>query len=284
MVKNTNNTQQKITIWYGYGLFTLLILGVVVSLIIPTVQLLIRPGVNQFNATVFLISLVGGAVLPILISYLIGDKASRSKNKTLHHYNGVLFGLLAYWLSLFFGTIGSYTVAPIRDAISGVAMAAVFNAWPIIATVITVSIISYLYHRSKHAGSALLYKPYVLTFWLTAIAVSVLGPLSSILYSYSDGQYLWSLAWIVGIQLAGFALVVALSYFSFHKKRIARMEKGMLAIVATTVGLIALYVVTQLIPYPAEAGDLMYTLSILGTVASIAMWVSYLVLLRRSVK
>lgn len=284
MVKNTNKTQQKITIWYGYGLFVLLVLGVIISLVIPTLQLLIRPEVNHFNVTVFLISLAAGSLLPMLISYIIGDKASRVKDKTLHHYDGVLFGLLAYWLSLLFGTIGSYTVAPIREAISGVAMAAVFNAWPIIATVITVSIISYFYHRSKRAGSVLLYKPYMLTFWLTAITVSVLGPLSSILYSYSDGQYLWSLAWIVGIQVAGFALVVALSYFAFHKKRLARKEKGMLAIVATTVGLIGLYVVTQLIPYPAEAGDLMLTLSILGTVASIAIWVSYLVLLRRSTK
>ena len=284
MVKNTNKTQQKITIWYGYGLFGLLVLGVIISLVIPTIQLLTRPEVNHFNATVFLISLVAGAVLPMLISYFIGDKASRSKNKTLHHYNGVLFGFLAYWLSRFFGTIGSFAAVPIGEAVSGVATAAVFNGWPIIATVVTVSIISYFYHQSKRGEAVLLYKPYMLTFWLAAITVSVFGPLSSMLYSYSDGQYLWSLAWLVGIQVVGFALVVALSYLAFHKKRLARNEKSMLAIIATTVGLLALYVVTPLIPYPAEAGDLMLTLSILGTVASIGIWVSYLVLLRQSIK
>ena len=277
MVKNTNKTQQKITIWYGYGLFGLLVLGVIISLVIPTVQLLVRPEVNHFNATVFLISLVAGAVLPMLISYIIGDKASRSKNKTLHHYDGILFGFLAYWLSLLFGTIGSYTVAPIREAVSGVAMAAVFHAWPIIATVITVSIISYFYHRSKRTGSILSYKPYIFTFWLSAIAVSVLSPLSSLLYA--DGFYWLTLAGVIG-----FIIVVALSYLAFYKKRLARKEKAMFAITATTVGFIALYVVTQLMPYPAEAGVLMLALSVSAAVASIAIWVSYLVLLRRSIK
>lgn len=277
MTKNTNKAEQRITIRYGYGLFALLLAGVTLSTIMPMSQLLWRPEVKHYNVMVLLISLVAGAVLPLLISYLVGDKATRVKDKTLHHFNGVLFGLLAYWLSHLFSALGPYIIMPIREAMPGVASAAVMNAWPIVATVVIVAVISYLYYRSRRKESVLLYRPYVITCWIAAIAANALSPLVQLL---DTNRLHWmTLAWI-----AGLVVVATLSYLVYRKSRLARREKAARTLIATTVGFIAFYVVNQLLPYPAEPGSTILLLSVFACGASLIVWTSYLVLTSRTIR
>ena len=89
----TKIQKNSITVRFGYALFALMVLSVVTSTIIPLSQALSYPTARHLNIWLMLLSFSAAAVLPLLVSYLIGDKVTHNKNKLLHHYNGVLFGL-----------------------------------------------------------------------------------------------------------------------------------------------------------------------------------------------
>ena len=231
--------QKNITIVFGYSLFILIVISVIVSTIIPWTNIYFSPHVNQLNALVFMVSLAAGVILPTLISYFLGDRATHVKNKASHHYNGVLFGIAAYWLSLVFAVIGSYTISAMRDAFPSVVLSAIVNGWPILATTIVMIFVAVSYARHQKKKASVM--EHTLYQWVLAGSIITLFTLGIINQIMTDFSYL------VSILIPMFITVIAIlvSYVALRNQP-SPPVRLMSAIVATTIGLVALTVATQL--------------------------------------
>jgi hypothetical protein len=142
-IKKSMNTQKKVTIAFGGLAFD------------PRT-------INHTNTMIVLIALVAGVILPILISYFLGDRATHLKNKASHHYNGVLFGIAAYWVALLFNMTSIATgifsgIMPDNNLFLPI----VNNALPIIATSMVMIIVALTYAKhQKNKSSVLEHRPY----------------------------------------------------------------------------------------------------------------------------
>lgn len=277
---------QDLVTWTSYVLFTLVLIGVITSTIIPFMHLLMQPQVLRVNVFIFLISLTAGALLPVIISYITGDVATRSKNKTLHRYNGVIFGLLAWWLAVLFGTINAnYLLVHIQDTFSSVVPVAIANAWPILATAATVSILAYFYHKKatkKHG--VIVYKPYQFTLLSVVFIVTILLPLSQLLDFGGNASYTID-ANYVAISISTCVALLAISLVVLRNTKTTNSEKVILSIIGITIASVALYAISQLLPYVTLNGNIINTIwSLTPFVISIIIWAIYLIVTARDLK
>lgn len=265
--------QKNITIIFGYSLFALTIIELLLSTVIPLTGALFTPHVRALNVWVFMISMAAGVILPTLLSYILGDRATHVKNKASHHYNGVLFGITAYWVSLVFSVIGGYTVSPIRDLFPEVTLAAFVNAWPILATTIVMLFVasSYARHQNKKA-SVMEHTPYQVVLVGSIVAVFALGFINQLVTGYGD--LIWN---FIPIVILG--IVVLISYASLGNRPSRRIRLTS-AIVAATIGLVALTIATQLTAGIFYVGSTPVPV-IASTAFGIVVWVAYLALIRK---
>ncbi len=268
----TDTSQKKITIIFGYSLFVVAIIAMIVSTVIPWSMLLLNATVNHLNIIMILLSFIAASMVPFLVAYVIGDKITRTKNKVTHHYNGVLFGVLAYWLSMFFSYASSSTVMAIRKAVPQVWLSEIIISWPILATIAIITIIAVRYHaRTQKAGESVInYKPYQVLLLASVVALLALTQLSA-----SDGYQLYA-ALYTGV----FALFIGVSYLVFKKVYPLKSVRLTNAIVAFSFGSIAMGFVGQLISVVGY--NILGTLAITGI--GIAVWALYLCLVVRSAK
>lgn len=259
-----DTSQRKITVFFGYTLFIAAIAAVIASTIIPWSTLLFSPGVRHLNVLSTLFAFVAAAIVPFLVAYIIGDKTTRSKNKLTHHYNGVLFGVMAYWLSLFFSSVGSYTIAPIRKAFPEFWVSSLVNSWPILATIIVIAIVAVAYHaRKQKAGESVLqYRPYQLLLLLSFIA-----PFTLTLPQLVDGQLLSSVL-NIGVP----AVFIGISYATLKKAQSSKRARLTHAIIAVTFGILTMQFVAQLIHDITYNTFTTFALIAMGA----AVWVLYL--------
>lgn len=259
---------KKITIIFGYSLFALLVLATTISTIIPFGSMLLNPTVRHLNVAVLLVSLVAGAILPPLVSYLIGDRATHSKSKLDHHFNGVLFGIASYWLSTFFFFIASDVISNIRSAFSE-PLATAIVSWPILPTLIILTAVAFGYVKSKQkVVSVLEYKPYQLSLFVGVVATFAYI-LSHQSYGLDMMQVMSMLYVVVPVVLIGLAyLTLPTRLYSSLSARLAG------AVVAVSVGFIASSIAGQLLPY----NELMYLPIAVGIVTLIL----YVVIVRRA--
>jgi hypothetical protein len=260
--KTSENGQRKITIIFGYGLFVAALAAVIVSTIIPLSTMLLNPVVNRLNVIATLIIFVAGAIIPFLVAYIIGDRTTRAKNKVTHHYNGVLFAVMAYWLSLFFSLIGPFAVDPIRGAIPELWMLQVANSWPILATIVIITIIAVSYHarKQKEGTSVLQYRPYQFV-----LLVSFIAPLILPLPQITDGYILTQL-----LSIGALAIFIGISYIVLRKIQPLKQARLTHAIVAVTFGIVSMQFAAQLIR------DVPYTIFMAIAIIGAAVWVLYL--------
>ena len=113
--KQNLNKKNNTTVVFGYGLFALIVLGALLWTVIPLSNALFYPTSRHFNIIMLMISFVASAVLPAIVSYKVGDRATHTKNKGLHHYNGVLFGVAAFWLATVFSYVAWAPLASISE-------------------------------------------------------------------------------------------------------------------------------------------------------------------------
>jgi len=257
------NSQRKITVVFGYGLFVAALVAVTVSTIIPWSLMLLNPSAKHLNVVTILATFVAAAIIPFLVAYIVGDKITRTTNKVTHHYNGVLFAVMAYWLSLLFSSIGSLSIAPIRETSPEFWVSSVINLWPILATIIVISVIAVSYHmRTQKAGESVLeYRPY--QFVLTA---SLIAPLLLTLPQIADGYLLASFLNIIVP-----AIFIGISYMTLRKVQQIKRIRLTYAIVAVSFGIIAMQFAGQMtgnMPYGA-------LVSVMAAVGAI-VWASFL--------
>ena len=246
MKKQTKQVEslKKITVIFGYSLFGLLLLAVVLSTVLPFGSMLFTPGVRHFNVWVALVSLTAGAILPPLVSYLIGDKATHSKSILDHHFNGVLFGIAAYWLSLFFFFIGSDVIGGIRSEFSE-PLATAIAGWPIIATLIVLSAVAIGYVKNQKKKPLLLeYKPYQFTLFA--------GLVASFVYILSNQYFVASTLWVISLLYVVIPVIlVGVTYKLLSAKYYSStMANIALAVAVVSVGFIASSIAGQLLMYP----------------------------------
>lgn len=89
----------------GCVLFVLFVVGIFFSTTLPLGKVLFSPHPRHFNVALFMIALTVGSLLPAVLGYVIGDYSTKAKERIVHHFNGVLFGLLALWLMLILSTL-----------------------------------------------------------------------------------------------------------------------------------------------------------------------------------
>ncbi|MEO6109709.1 MAG: hypothetical protein ABIP50_01720 [Candidatus Saccharimonadales bacterium] len=107
MVKIKNKNVHTPLVVTGYVLFVLLVIATLLTTTIPWAQLLAAnlTKVSHYNIAVFFVALTVGSLLPVLVGYLIGGSSVRSKSKLNHHFNGILFSLLAFWIMTIFAVL-----------------------------------------------------------------------------------------------------------------------------------------------------------------------------------
>jgi len=162
MIKNkkTLDSTMKTTIVFGYSLFALMVLSYLVTIAIPFSLQLQVPTVRHFNVIVMILVFGIAAILPALVSYIIGDKATPTKNKVLHHYNGVLFAIGAFWAAMSFSWIQFTSFQGLSDQPYPVPMI-ITNITPVILTILLMAIIAVNYARQqKNTSSVLQYRPF----------------------------------------------------------------------------------------------------------------------------
>jgi len=218
-----------------------MVLGLVPNTVVPAAQLLIAPHVRTVNVLVFLISLVVSALLPALIAYAAGGASTRTKNRQTHHYNGVMFAVLAYWVGVViaqydFGMINFIhtTFSPALGTVLGFML-------PVLEVAIVVGVLALYYHRGarKQRGIAE-YRLYQLSLLVLALLFFITLPLQQIL-----GGIASTYSVIVAMVEIG---LLALAYICLLPLRINTLHRSTLAIVGVTLAIIAQYVVSQFMP------------------------------------
>ena len=269
-----NKRLQEITLWFGYGIFVLLVLSVTISTIIPFGGMLFQTHVLLFNVVISLIALVGGALFPALLSYILGDRLTPGKNPLTHHYNGILFGFLAYWLMLISGYFGIY-INDFLDKGDYATRLLLVNAWPIVVTIIVTTLIGVGFARKKNVTDVSKYGPYQLVLLISAGLIGVVLPIFN---QFSSLEFIWQ----PFISLAAFVAVVGISYAILRKTKVSRLQKLTNALLGVTVGSATLFVVTQLMPFDAFLySPINFILFGVSLVIGIGAGFGYLIALRR---
>lgn len=235
------NRQRRVTIVFGYGLFLITLVMLTVFTIIPFTSLLFGATRNHINTLIVLITLVLGAILPTIVSYVMGDSATHIKNKTSHHYNGILFGIASYWLASLFGFIRAETLPNGMQSPSELwySMSAL---WPALATIIIMLFVSISYAKNqKNKSSVLQHRPYQLVLVGSALAFLVY---TAIIQDYTLGAMLTTYA-IVTLLVP--VILVFIAYKILAKSRLSKGIRISEAVIAMTIAGVSASLVAQFV-------------------------------------
>lgn len=246
----------------GYTLFVLLLISVFFSTTLPFVSILSHPSSLKINASIAMISLTIGALLPVLVGYGIGDRSIKSKSKLTHHFNGILFGLLAYWfmvLTTLFMTIPPYLFPDMNIYL------VLVNILPGICVAIATFIIAFMHVRSKQAKHDVLeYKPFVFIFVISILVMS----LASSIYTIATNTVNFS-TFFAPLMIAVIGLIV---YMTLRKLNMSKLQK----IGWTAVSLSVLYV-AMFVVYLCESALMSYVWQPSADIQAIGGWAAYAV-------
>ena len=268
--KHTLTSQNNITTVFGYSLFVLTVISFVLSTVVPLSLALAHPTARHFNIIVMITAFAIAAILPALASYLIGDRATHTKNKSLHHYNGILFGIAAYWVAQVLTWVGFSSFVFVSE-LPFPAPLAITNTMPVILAIMIMAIIAVTYaKKQKQTTSVLHYRPYQAVL-ITSIIGYVLYPIINI--DVNSGFAASSLVFLLVP-----VIIVAIAYkclARYHQQRLALLCD---AIIAMSMGWIATWVADPLI----ASLQLPYQIAIIPTyVVGLVVYASYLYLRTR---
>lgn len=272
--KTASKSKQKlskmnnITVIFGYGLFLWTILNLILWTIIPFGNLLFQPAARHFNIIVLIITFAAAAILPALGSYILGDRATHIKNKALHHYNGVLFGIAAYWVASALSFIG-YSELVNTSGLPIPFPAVVATGIPIILTIAIMAFVAITYaKKQKNTTAVLEHHPYQIVLVGSIIALYVSIALNG---DYSVSDVLWT-------SVLSFAFPVVLTLVSYKilaKYQTSRLGRLTDAVIAMSIGHITLLSIGSLIAYL----NLTWSATIVWSyVFALVVWIAYLYL------
>lgn len=269
--KQNVNKKHSTTVIFGYGLFLLTVLSLISWTVIPLGSVLTSPTVRHFNIIVLIISFVAAAILPALGSYILGDRATHIKNTVLHHYNGVLFGIAAYWIASALNFIGYTQLLHVGNLPIPFPII-VATAVPIILTVAVMAFVAITYaKKQKNKSSVLEHHPYQIVLIGSIAALYVSIAMNS---NFNTDDNLWT-------NILPFAFPVVLTFVSYkilakyHTSRLAGFTD---AVAAMSLGYITLSSIMSFIAYL----DLHLSVTLAYSyVLTLAVWTVYLYLQNR---
>ncbi|MEO5950711.1 MAG: hypothetical protein ABIQ04_04655 [Candidatus Saccharimonadales bacterium] len=269
--KNTFSAQNKVTINFGYALFALTVLSFLLSTAIPFGSILFVPTAKHFNIFIIIIAFAVAAIFPALISYLIGDRATHAKNKLIHHYNGVLFGVAAFWIAQLFAVSGLYEGLSMSGLPVPISLL-VSNIVPVVLTILLITGIAVSYAKSNKNTSVLLHRPYQVLLIATVIGL--------LFYLVLNQKYETGLSTLLGIaSIAVPILLVGISYKVLSSYKTSQLTRLTDAIVAMSMGWITIYLAYSL----TSLIQLSYELtSLFSYAAGLTVLSMYLYLRRRN--
>lgn len=229
--KNIPTQRHKITTIFGYSLFAMMALSFLVTTVIPMTFALQYPTARHFNIIVLVVVFAVATILPALTAYFIGDKSTRSKKDTLHHYNGVLFGFAAYWVAMLMSWVGFSTIFGVSNQPYPAPLIAT-NVSPVVLTIILMIILAIAFvKKQKKNTSALRFLPYQLTLIIAVTGTFIAPYISNIPYVTFAG---------IGNLLIPM-VVIGMAYVILRKQKISRLARLSDAIIAMSVCWIAIW-------------------------------------------
>jgi len=273
----SNDRQMRVTVYFGYGLFLLTFLALVLSAI-PWLRFYEIEGVKYLNITMLLISFVFTALAPPLIGYFAGDGATRAKSKLVHHYNGVLFGVLGVWVWLVATMLSTYTqfLIPISTTFENTLL---ILSPAIIAALVTITLATYYARSARHQGLLIDYKPYRWALIISATTL-ILSVGASALMTIDYGNDLAMSLLINLVTPAAFVLAaVVAGYWILGRAGGTRGERLTRSLVAVGFSIVGLTLFGQLVSLITQWQPISIFYGI-GFVAIV--WLTYLLLLRRA--
>ena len=197
------------------------------------------PTARHSNIIAMTLAFAVAAILPALSAYFIGDRSTRSKKSTLHHYNGVLFGFAAYWVAMLMSWIGSSTVFRLSNQ-AFPANLITANVTPVILTIIVMIILSIAFAKKQNKNTSVLqFLPYQLTLIISIVGVFI-AP-------YTSGSPYVTPAGIGILIIPIVATLVA--YFVLRKQNISGLARLSDALIAMSIGWITIWVTDPLLAF-----------------------------------
>jgi len=269
----TNQTFKKVTVVFGYALFILVLINLIVGTIIPWTGLLFTPyPIQKTNVVVQLLSFIFAIILPPVVGYILGQKMTHRHDRLTHHFNGVLFGIVAFWVSNFVSFAAVDTLGPIRSTFDE-PWATVVNSWPIVATLLIMSVLAFYYaHNIKQKDSVLHDRVYQVALFASVVSIPIY--LALFLTQYNDaGSLIYD-----GVFLAIVFGLIGISRAVIHRFQPTLKNQLSLSVVAVSIGLIVNQLTGGLIAtvYPWYLTVLIGS-AVLGGIA----WLLYLILIVR---
>lgn len=276
----------RVTVYYGYALFLLSFIGILIT-ISPWFRWfgIHDKLMSNFQMTMLIVSFLFTSLAAPLIGYFVGDSATRSKNKLLHHYNGVLFGVLGVWAWLVIGTLVPLTwsiVPPTWPSLTTFQFTLLNLAPAALAAILTI-ILGVVYARkTRHQVALFDYKPYKVTLISAVVALAPSIALSAALNGGWDNEFMIDFLVAMIVPLLFMLVAVVVGYWILGKKAGTAGERIVRSSIAAGFAILAMTGGIQLI----VSGDTSWqpALQYLALGFAVTVWFSYLILVRRALK
>lgn len=269
IMTRTKATAYSALVITGYILYGLLFVSVLLSTVFPWGELLLRPQAIRYNVILSLVALTVGALLPTVIGYLVGDKTTKSKNRLNHHFNGVLFGLLSYWIMLILSAFVTYPY----DLPQNTRMI-IINLVPSLGVLIISVPLAIAHARGRQAKHDIIeYQPYGIVLTGSIAFMLCMSLASSIRYN--------GLEWLSAIPLAVTLGLGAVSYWTLHKSGLNVRSKVNWSAISVSVAAVATFVMSLLCSsvsdYINATPSMGYqaTITIIGWALGLVGWATY---------
>lgn len=222
----------------GYILFALLVVAVLSSTTLPFGKMLLDPRTIHINVATAMIALTVGAFLPALLGYVIGSRSVKSKSKLARRFNGVLFGLLAYWIMTIFALFVSMPSGSTAESQNMHIILA--NILPSIVIAIVTAALAVAHVRSRHAKHDILeYNPYRILL----IGLVILLPVWSLVNNiFTQSMNVYSFVPLLVVGSIG-----VISYITLRSSPLNKPSKITWSAVSISIALVMMFVSSQFV-------------------------------------
>ncbi len=277
VVKKLNPDAMRVTVYFGYALFVIAAVLLVVS-ILPWFNLA-EPSSFNTDALVFVIAFVLAALAPAIVGYFIGDRASTSKSPLIHHYSGVLFGILGFWLATVLSTLSG--VLGWFGFVNSMPLHSLTTVLPATAAIIILIALGALYaKRTKHQVMLDDYLPFRALLISSFLALFLVTGIIATIDSFNSIDVWGSFAVFV-LPSVFMVLLVGLGAWMLGCASGTAGERTTRSLVATSYVVVAITFVGQII-FMID-GNNQHVGSIAFGVGAL-LWFGYILLLRRASK
>lgn len=238
----------KITTLFGYSLFIAVTAGAIIPVASALMTLLNTPGVRHMYVIILFGSMGLATILPPLITYIVGCRATRSTVKYERRYNGVLLAIGSVWIPLLL-TLINFSGSPL-PSIPFIPSQLVNFLPPILGTLILVAVGLGYGRVSQNKSSLLQYKPYQVTLLISVAGVLAVSLWGTIRYLFDHIGPLRLDSWELVTSSTTIALlaILAVSYkLALFKS--SWLERLASALIALSVASITFMAVGQLLAY-----------------------------------